>query len=728
MEETTLPAKRLRISNNSANSVLKLQLTECIREFELPQQYPSMMKIEKGKSLLKPVMRGYQSSTSNNRDHIKFWQSKKVHLKNPRLQKLRIKGKDGRDLGEFNVKLLPCDGNVLKGKTITMLKQIKPNQMECKLNKNEDSPIAMDANVKLENRLPIIQHMSENHIPCDAIMLSTDKLNFNQEKLYGSIKTIKSLNAINDSKNGKLQKVTYKEKPKEIIACLNLKRNPIILKGNNKFKASASSSQTYVDKVNYHRNIQKSLVVTGLDNNLYETDMISKENETYEPKTEYVIVEDRWALNRNTNKKKNNNLNGTNDCFKKNQDHYLNKSNYTTLDQISDLDIAKSNFAGEVLMFQGRSETDMHNDLLPNAVQIEENEKDKDLTILEKAICNINNLQLRREALKILTDWSTNTKMSRSFVCKPNLNLINDTIKETEEFRRSETDTFVNLKSNEGKEGTRNNDNMPLNTRYKLKGQNLPLENHSSGLELLDSVFDVSPSDDVRKIKQVFNQASKICQIISKQLCKDFNSLKEWDDNGLLNIHKAVMNNHEADVRRYILILEAYNETVDILTKSGMTSLELAIQYSASDSIIKLLLSKGAQPVLLKAAHESALIIACKKKSHLIPELIKHVSNPALLNQMDATGFAPLHYCAQLGCINGLSCLIKAGANINLKDKRSGRTALFHALENKFLDAAQILKEFKARTDITNYAGQTVMCLVDNIKDLSFVTSWSIQK
>lgn len=175
------------------------------------------------------------------------------------------------------------------------------------------------------------------------------------------------------------------------------------------------------------------------------------------------------------------------------------------------------------------------------------------------------------------------------------------------------------------------------------------------------------------------------------------------------------------------------------------TSLELAIKYDAHDEIVKLLLKAGAQPVIPKNIHESALIIASKQSSSLLSMLIEQVSDSKLLDQVDSEGklyyyyarnicrinitlyykitindesifvfqgFAALHYCSIHNNLQGVKALLSAGATIDLKDMRSGRTPLFHALDNNHTAMIQTLLKAGAVANITNYAGQTPLPIV----------------
>lgn len=82
-------------------------------------------------------------------------------------------------------------------------------------------------------------------------------------------------------------------------------------------------------------------------------------------------------------------------------------------------------------------------------------------------------------------------------------------------------------------------------------------------------------------------------------------------------------------------------------------------------------------------------------------------------------GFAALHYCALHGNIEGVSTLLEAGADVNIRDNRSGRTPFFHALEQNYVSAAQKLLEYGAIANIPNFSGQSILSLVDEAKSIS---------
>ena len=63
-----------------------------------------------------------------------------------------------------------------------------------------------------------------------------------------------------------------------------------------------------------------------------------------------------------------------------------------------------------------------------------------------------------------------------------------------------------------------------------------------------------------------------------------------------------------------------------------------------------------------------------------------------------------------------LQWLLLAGASIDVPDNKSGRTALFHAAENRQFNLASILLQKNANVNVPCYAGTTPAQVNTNIK------------
>lgn len=67
------------------------------------------------------------------------------------------------------------------------------------------------------------------------------------------------------------------------------------------------------------------------------------------------------------------------------------------------------------------------------------------------------------------------------------------------------------------------------------------------------------------------------------------------------------------------------------------TSLELAMKMDVDPEIVNCLLEAGAKPTSEEVGYDSALLIACKNSSPLLPQLIKYACKTGL-DSMDVEG------------------------------------------------------------------------------------------
>lgn len=72
------------------------------------------------------------------------------------------------------------------------------------------------------------------------------------------------------------------------------------------------------------------------------------------------------------------------------------------------------------------------------------------------------------------------------------------------------------------------------------------------------------------------------------------------------------------------------------------------------------------------------------------------------------------------GNLEGVNTLLSAGANMDLKDAKSGRTPFFHAMDNNHILVAQALLKAGAVANIANYAGQTPLPITTETKSAPF--------
>ncbi|XP_011633951.1 uncharacterized protein LOC105425089 [Pogonomyrmex barbatus] len=350
------------------------------------------------------------------------------------------------------------------------------------------------------------------------------------------------------------------------------------------------------------------------------------------------------------------------------------------------------------------------------------------LDIIKKAMDSVKDSELREMALKALADCNIGIERHVP-ICPPEKHKsVHDTQVQTMVFGLLEPKTFILIDKDIDDinrlnqiilHDLPNNSNLPLadnshsnNLISKIQTNTIEQESPFDLDSFMDSFW--KENSDAFKMKETLSVTRIRCNNILEHLEKDFEHAKRYDQNGMLNIHNAIISNNVHLVRRHLMILQHCKESVDVLTESGATSLELAISYDVCSEIVNLLLEAGAQPVILKSIHESALIIASKHSSPYLLTLISRITDSKLLDQIDLEGLAAIHYCSMRGNLQGVKALLSAGATIDLKDMKSGRTALFHAIDNGHMSLMQVLLKAGAVTNLTNYAGQTPLSIMSD--------------
>lgn len=348
------------------------------------------------------------------------------------------------------------------------------------------------------------------------------------------------------------------------------------------------------------------------------------------------------------------------------------------------------------------------------------------LNIIKKAMNSVKDNALRELALKALADCGIG--MEKYVPMRPkDYKAVHDTQVQTAVFGLLDPKSFILINKDLDDIHRLNQitlrDDRPNDEAGRLPADNLPSNDlGSNDLDVLgqEDPFDLDSfleqfwkeDSDALKMKETLSMTRVRCNNLLENLQRDFERVKQYDENGMLNIHNAVVSDSISLVQRQLMVLKHCNQNVDVFTEDGMTSLELAIKYGMRSEIVKLLLDAGAQPAIWKPVHETAVIIASKQSSPLLPSLISRVSDSKLLDQIDSEGFAAIHYCSIHGNLQGIKALLSAGASVDLKDMKSGRTSLFHAIDNSHKLVMKALLKAGAVVSIANYAGQIPMAVI----------------
>lgn len=213
-----------------------------------------------------------------------------------------------------------------------------------------------------------------------------------------------------------------------------------------------------------------------------------------------------------------------------------------------------------------------------------------------------------------------------------------------------------------------------------------------------------------------------------------FNDLREClspNINGNLLIHEGVVNNDVGLVKRMCIALKARRAGVNLENHNGCTPLQLAIINNAFEEIVHTLLDAGADITEVDGEGNNILHLCARFERHnILDAILEHPvmrQNLSCINSFNFDGLTPLMMCCMSSWTDGAVLFIQFGANVNLRDQTSGRTALFHAAEAMNVNIVRLLLDHKADPKIKNFFGTSphdamyeLEDMPDKIKNLIF--------
>lgn len=812
--------KKRRLELIDGNSIIK-----CRREFTLPHKFPSMIDTPRCNSMFEK----FTTSNTSVQSSLNELKSKRIPDTN-KITKLRIKTKDGIDLGEVKVQLLTSDQKNLLNVPQTVKIQQTSN---CMKNNSAGLSTSSQSNIVKIVKKPGFQLcretqkcIKESYCPVkQQFIVSSSIISISRNKNKNEIQKHQVLSKVNkknqsnspanDNEHRLLHNVPAISKnttePEKTLVLINKQeiKNEHIFKNNEKClenknndtlkktnitDVKSSMMQLAESKFPIIRCERLQIPTTKVNINKIErqkkgNNALSHEN--IKKRKRFYLTNDEWnhSAKRIENASNNNSLSLESS---ENQKHINILKEPTRFDDdvivcekneiagqqcnnvqeeectivpMSNKDVdnetqsvfvkvnAKPNFdRNEIIcknnILNENPEFDISHDEEKDNEKKDNEKKEKlleYLNVIKEALNSVKDEQLRIKALHALAECGIGIAKQVPIIPPERLRTVHDSQIQTDVFGLIDSQSFVLVKKTmstierikqiehstvspcPAMKDVQTQTEVQIQTESKLLNNiyntdlfsilegphmEVPIQNTLD----IDNYFNefFNNNSDINKVQKILSTPHSLCKKIAAQLKKDYDELQYCDDNGMLNIHRAVVNNQLHEMQKLLLILKASKTSIDVLTEDGMTSLELAIQHDASESIVKLLLEAGAKPISSEFICDSAVLLASKQSSPFLPLLLNYVTDPQLLNREDSSGFAPLHYCALNGFLNGVIALIEVGADINLKDHRSGRTPFFHALENDYLLVAEKLLEYGAIANLPNFSGQSILCLIDD--------------
>ncbi|KAJ1520640.1 hypothetical protein ONE63_003748 [Megalurothrips usitatus] len=207
---------------------------------------------------------------------------------------------------------------------------------------------------------------------------------------------------------------------------------------------------------------------------------------------------------------------------------------------------------------------------------------------------------------------------------------------------------------------------------------------------------------------EALNMSSKVeVDKFVKSIFSEFKNCLSLNAEGKLPIHAAVENNDIAAVTRQCILLKARRSSVNLPNLKDESPLQLALIFGHS-SLVKVLLQHGADATAIDHEGNTTLHLAVMHAEDALESLLlsKQLSKK-LLNCLNDDGFSALHLAAQHDKVQAINLLVIHGAEVDLPDGRSGRTALFHAVDRKNYSAQKALIDCGADMKEPTFTGTT---------------------
>jgi len=179
------------------------------------------------------------------------------------------------------------------------------------------------------------------------------------------------------------------------------------------------------------------------------------------------------------------------------------------------------------------------------------------------------------------------------------------------------------------------------------------------------------------------------------------------DKHGNIPLHQAVIDNDLAKVKSQCIVLKYIRSHLDHENIDKETALMIAVKLAVNKAAA-LLVREGAS--VAKSDNEGCLPlhVAVKKGDlGLVQTLLDATEAHKVLDKYDSDGFTPIHLAAAGGHDEIIRLLVERKADINVKDRKSGKTPFYIAVDNGHLNTAATLIDLGADALEPDYAGHT---------------------
>lgn len=654
--ESPLPAKRLRASLNG-----NLQLTECIREFKLPRQFPSMatqLSADAGRE--KVSRQNYHSSVPPSvlgrvSYNGKISQGKDTLVPNM-MRKIKLRAKDGRDLGEVNVQHLPRN---IQGKTICLAKNgIKPQPEVAQAAEKSrgltigvltpvnvvrtETPVVYSAESSVKSLGRVVKVNNNKFIDISQDRDAKKTVIIDKKKISAAtdLQARRQVLVIQSGKSWRMARLA--SGTTSTVAKPAQSKNTIVVGKWPQIpavgKAASSQNQSCMTLASTHNSSEISSTLANKVSNCGQTSMVVKRwsqsrtpdsttdrcknvspssvegNESSMPKIEVSRIFGTSGA-KPTSQTRLPTENGKaaptgSATLKQDVMVVLPGDVSVSLDEGSNSEPEVSNTSGSTVDNTGsawRSKCSIGNSCPDSAskhsryitsakrtekksVDNEDKEENEQLSILEKALSSVEDEELRARALRVLAECGIGKERLVPIKPASDKKSVKDSDTQTSVFGLWDPEEFIYVPEERPVVQRK----RPIIRQQPHNATNIFGNAHSQDFTLNSFATASTPvstdpvlgnwvgewlkgSEAATQVQNMLEKAvpNPVRPEVVEQLELDFQTYNVYDEDGLLNIHRAVLADHPSAVLRQLKVLKALRESVDLPTADGKVSFSL---------------------------------------------------------------------------------------------------------------------------------------------------------